>query len=207
MNILLTGGGQINDYLQLSNKLLDNYDLVIAVDGGAEHLVKLNIQPNYMIGDFDSISEQTQKIFSNVERVVFPPEKDETDSDLAFDYVTKFNPDIVHAVGFVGSRWDHSMANLMLLVRYADLNLVFINENNRTTLCKKNQIVNRTNGDYLSLIPLTDIKGLNIKGVKYPLTDRDITWPSSLTISNVIIESQADINFDEGKMLLMITRD
>lgn len=207
MKILLAGSGPIADYGRLKQKLFPSYDRVIAVDGGAAHLRHLGFAPDLMVGDFDSILPETAALMATVPRLAFPPEKDETDAELALDHVASLDPELVHAIGLVGSRWDHSLANLLLLTRYPDLRITLVGAQNCVRLCRNNETVERNEGIYLSLIPLNEVRGLTIEGVKYPLTDRSVPYPSTLTVSNEIIEPVARITFASGSLLLFLSED
>ena len=52
-------------------------DFLIAADGGLKHLQKLGIQPDEILGDFDSLG------YIPADSRVFPVEKDDTDAMLA----------------------------------------------------------------------------------------------------------------------------
>ena len=53
-NCILIGAGD----LTISEIPVQDGDLVIAVDGGYEYCKLLEITPDYILGDFDSISEK-----------------------------------------------------------------------------------------------------------------------------------------------------
>lgn len=207
MRVLLSGSGQIGDLQRVKSRLLENYDRIIAIDGGARHLEALGFEPDMILGDFDSIDTGTLTLYREVRQVTFPSEKDQTDAELALDLVSKWDPEVVHAIGLVGSRWDHSMANLLLLSRYDDLPLILINDRNRARLCAKLDFVQRGKGSFLSLVPLTEIEGLTLKGVRYPLTERHVPFPSTLTVSNEIVGDHAEIQFRKGKLVLFVSED
>jgi thiamine pyrophosphokinase len=207
MNILLLGSGQIEDYDQVVNRLSDSYGQVIAVDGGAEHLEKLNIQPTLLVGDFDSISRKTLQRYADIKHIIHPPEKDDTDSALALQMAVEFEPSRIDAIGFTGSRWDHTMANLMLIAKYPEQNIYLFDENNVAFLCKPTMEFNVPTGHYLSLIPLNSISSLSISGVKYPLVEKNLEWPTTLTLSNEAIDERVHIQYREGTCIVMFSRD
>lgn len=207
MKILLIGSGEINSYEKLKSKMLSSYDKVIAVDGGANHLEGLQLEPSLLIGDFDSIDEDIYDSYEHVKRERYPSEKDFTDSELAFDIIKCESPDFVHIIGFWGSRWDHSLSNLMLLVKYKDLHIVMLDENNEAMYCHKKTSIKKKKGHFLSLIPFNDISELTIKHVKYPLDKKNIQWPSSLTLSNEILGDEATIEYQSGDMVILISKD
>jgi|LGOV01.1.fsa_nt_gb thiamine pyrophosphokinase len=208
MNILVLGSGNVDDYNQIEEKLLKSYDYIISVDGGAKHLEPLDLKPDLLIGDFDSIDYELLNQYKDIADVEsYNSEKDETDSELAFMKVEELKPEIVHVVGFLGGRTDHTLNNVMLLIRYKNINIQLIDEKNIVFYCNKSCKIQKREGYYLSLLVLSDIKGLNLSGVKYPLIDKNIKFPSSLTISNQIIENEASIEYSEGKLIAILSKD
>lgn len=208
MNILVLGSGNVDDYNQIKKKILNVYDYIISVDGGAKHLEPLGLKPNLLIGDFDSIDlELLNKYKKDAKIDSYNPEKDETDSELAFVKVEELKPEIVHVVGFLGGRMDHTLNNVLLLVRYKNINIQLIDEKNIAFYCNKSCKIQKREGYYLSLLVLSDIEGLNLSGVKYPLIDKSIEFPSSLTISNQIVDNEAFIEYSEGELIVILSKD
>ena len=71
------------------------------------------------------------------------------------------------------------------------------------TIKKKEQY-----GDYVSLIPHGGaVCGLTLKGMKYPLFGATLTPDVSLGISNEIVDEEASISFQEGRLFVFETRD
>lgn len=60
---------------------------------------------------------------------------------------------------------------------------------------------------YISLLLLTDCKGITLEGFQYPLTDYNGSFGPSLCISNELAEEKGRIQFEEGRMLVIISRD
>lgn len=116
----LFGAGDYNNTMPI---LPDRDDYVIAVDGGLDYLLKTNIAPDIIIGDFDSVSSShiedlglsTNITNKKYETISFPPEKDYTDMNLAVKEGIKrgFNTFIIY--GGLGGRIDHSIANIQLI--------------------------------------------------------------------------------------------
>ncbi len=82
-------------------------DFPVAVDGGLHHLKRLGIKPQLLIGDLDSVSagELAEAMDAGIEIQRFPPEKDQTDLELALEYALKAGyAQIVIAYPF-GDRW------------------------------------------------------------------------------------------------------
>jgi len=207
MNVLIVGNGEIIDYIVMKKKLLDGYDYVISVDGGARHLEYLSMIPDVMIGDFDSIDDELLEIYIYIKKERFLKEKDLTDSELAFKELEKLKPKLVHVVGFLGDRWDHSLSNILLLEKYKHIDIHLIDEKNEVFYCDKFCKIEKKEGYYLSVLPLSDIDGLTIKGSKYELENKQIVFPTSRTISNEWIGKYITVEYTKGKLIIIVSRD
>ena len=76
---VILGAGPIRDY-QICRSFLLQDDFILCADGGYAHACRMGIQPDLLIGDFDSMQIPESagcKILS------YPPEKDDTDMLLA----------------------------------------------------------------------------------------------------------------------------
>ena len=75
-----------------------NFDEIIAVDSGVEHLFKLSLDPTTLIGDLDSISENSlDKVKKNgVDIIAFNSNKDQTDFELALNYLEGVELSLIH---------------------------------------------------------------------------------------------------------------
>ena len=64
-------------------------------------------------------------------------------------------------------------------------------------------------GKYVSFFTVGgDVSGLTLKGFKYPLDGYDLTVADSgLTVSNEIAAETAEVTFDKGKLLMIMSRD
>ena len=83
--LISIGGNSTSNVLSIER----NFEEIIAVDSGVEHLFRLSLVPNTLIGDLDSISEKSlNKIKKNdVDIMAFNSNKDQTDFELALNYL------------------------------------------------------------------------------------------------------------------------
>ena len=92
MKVCIVLNGEIKNYQKTKEIILkEKYDHIIGADGGCNHLYKMNIIPNYIIGDLDSINEELISYYKN-KNVIFekyPTHKDETDSEICIDLAKK----------------------------------------------------------------------------------------------------------------------
>ena len=214
MNTLIVTGGNIN--LNFFNNLLNNekFDITIASDKGLETLDKLNIVPNYIIGDFDSINREVLNKYINREDInVFKlnPIKDFTDTHMALKKAIDLKSTNVTIVGAIGTRIDHILGNINILKEALDkdIDCKIVNENNEISLINKDVVIHKDeNYPFISLIPLTTkVYGVTLKGFKYSLEDATMEIGNSLGISNEQIDNEAEIKIKDGIMIVIKSRD
>ncbi len=190
-------------------------DYVICADGGLEKAEKLQVVPDLILGDFDSVDADVLEKYksSNSEILKYPAEKDFTDMELSIEIaVKKGYKDIVLVGATGGPRLDHSFANMMLLEKYYrfGINIIIIDNNNKIQIVSDNchMELHKKKGSFVSLIPLTEnIRGLTLEGFKYPLDRVVVKRGSTLCVSNEIISDKGRIILENGTALLFISRD
>ena len=94
---------------------------IIGVDRGALILIEHGISPHVSNGDFDSVtkSELEQIKASSLELIQLPSEKDETDTEVALNYLLTKKVSSIKLYGVIGGRIDHTLANTRLLQHFA----------------------------------------------------------------------------------------
>lgn len=188
---------------------INQTDYLVAVDGGAEYLFALNLKPELIIGDLDSISKKTMAYYKNlgVELEEFPVEKDKTDSELILDKLLKKGFSEIIIFSALGGRVDHQLANIFLLTKFknteSDLKIVTPQETIR--LITDKAVLYKERNKTVSLISLSaKTKGVNLSGFKYNTKDVIINRGSSLGISNQVKSDKAKVEIDKGELLLII---
>ena len=114
--IVIFANGELPD-LEAARALLKEDDYLIAADGGANHLMKIGILPEVVIGDLDSVEEDTLFELTSAEITIeqYSEDKDETDIELALRYAVELHPSAILIVGALGGRLDQTIANLSIL--------------------------------------------------------------------------------------------
>jgi thiamine pyrophosphokinase len=94
---------------------------VIAADSGMRHAAALGLTPELWTGDFDSVEEGLRAFHADVPMEIFPPEKDQTDGEIAVDAALKRGARELVLVGaFGGERADHAWLHLAAALRLAE---------------------------------------------------------------------------------------
>lgn len=216
MKILIVTGGKIDEDFALQFLGKNSFDLIIAADKGMELLGKLNIMPDYLVGDFDSVSEDVlDKARQNAGKVVkFNPVKDFTDTEAAVRLAIELNASEIVILGATGTRLDHVLANINSLFIALEKNIpaYIIDPNNRIQLINKTTeiIQKEAFGDTISLIPYTDkVEGITLTGFYYPLKDKTFSKfeEPSLGVSNVLTADKGVIELISGILIMIEARD
>ncbi|MBK1865671.1 thiamine diphosphokinase [Aestuariivirga sp. YIM B02566] len=163
---------------------------IIAADGGMAHAEPLGVEPELWVGDFDSTSEDLAERHKDVTRHAFPAEKDKTDGEIAVDEAIKLGAREIVLVGGLGGQTDHAASHLGLILKLGRRRVYsFITSGTEEAY----PILNGTHhfdlppGSRFSVVPFTDLAGLDLEGVKWPLVNRSVPLGSSLTVSNVAL--------------------
>ncbi|WP_373483846.1 thiamine diphosphokinase [Acetobacterium sp.] len=211
MNVIIFTNGeyQNKDFYQKYLKEI-KADYLICADGGANYARELNIKPDIIIGDMDSITVETRAFFKETNFLCYPPKKDETDTELAIAHAIKMGASKVTILGGLGSRMDHSLGNIYLLKRFMDVGIEaeMVNEKNRIRLIGKTTRFDFPIGTIVSILPIGgDVEGLTITGFEYPINEGQLTIDKPYGISNVTNKNTQHIAFKKGMLLMIIPED
>ena len=108
---VIVGGADIGNYSFIREQLCAD-DYVIFCDSGLKHLEQLQVKPSLIVGDFDSHENPNL----DVETIVLPCEKDDTDTVFAVKEAIKRGFDNFLLIGVVGARLDHTLGNVSILL-------------------------------------------------------------------------------------------
>ena len=164
------------------------------------------------MGDFDSIDKNILEKYDNsnynIQRLI--PEKDLTDTQSALELAIKKKSTDITIVGAIGTRLDHVIANVHILKIALDkkISAKIINENNEIQLINKPIELTKDKYKYVSVIPLTtEVIGVTIEGMKYPLDNYTIKIGDSLGVSNEITNPIAKISLKQGILIIIKSKD
>ena len=186
-------------------------DLVIAVDGGINYCGVLEIEPDIILGDFDSVNEaQREAILAMREQVpdrvvLLKPEKDDTDMLAALRLGLEKGYDYFLIYGATGGRLEHTLANIQCLLFLKNQGAVgyLMDGSGMIFVMKDEEVKLRENLEgYFSLFCLgKEAKGVCIKGMKYELDDYTMTNDFPIGVSNAFIGKEATVSVRDGELV------
>ncbi len=192
-------------------------DKIISIDKGLKILDKINIKPDIIIGDFDSIDKITLSKYlnnNNINIKKFPVDKDYSDTELAIKLTLDLEYKELIILGALGKRMDHTLSNIYSLVKYSssDINIYLIDEFNKIYIKNNDFEINKSQqyGKYISFYPIEEeIESFSLEGFKYNLKNVNLNKyiTPSLSLSNEILENIAKVYINNKKLLVIESKD
>lgn len=162
----------------------------IAADSGIRHASALGLVPELWTGDFDSVSDAMRERHPDVPTEVFPAEKDQTDGEIAIAAaLARGARELVLAGAFGGPRADHAFLHLTAAIDLAERGIACLlasGSQEGHPLVPGESAFDLPPGTLFSVLAFSDLAGLTLSGVKWPLRDRHVPFGSSLTLSNEV---------------------
>ena len=208
--IIIFANGDLPD-LNKARSLLHADDFIICADGGARHALDLDLTPNLVIGDMDSIqNDQWQKLQTlGVPVELFPRDKDETDLELAINRAIELEPHEIVIVAALGGRLDQTIGNIALLtdLQLATFNVRLDDGAEEIFFCRDQVQVQGRSGDIVSLIPWGNpVRGVQTHGLKWILDNETLYPEKTRGISNEMLSELATIKIASGNLLIIHAR-
>ncbi|MCI9447688.1 MAG: thiamine diphosphokinase [Lachnospiraceae bacterium] len=199
---VIVGGADINNYEYIKSRL-HNDDFVVFCDSGLKHLESLQVKPGLIVGDFDS----HDNLRLDVETIVLPCEKDDTDTVFAVKEAVKRGFDDFLLIGVVGARLDHTLGNVYILLYLDSLGKkgYIIDDYSEMEIVSKEPAYIDDSYAYFSLLNISGTaKEITLENAKYPLDNAEITCEYQYGISNEVLQGKiAKVSIKIGNLLLV----
>lgn len=159
--------------------------------------------PNFIVGDFDSITEHSKLYFKNKSQFIHAPNQDFTDFSKTLDQITQnpifCNIDKILVLGGLCGRFDHALASLNSIVRFqksilkSQIKIYLIDENNLITVTSTSDTIINIKSDMNDLtgkcgyMPIMQEKTVvTTNGFKWDLKEKEISFGGIISTSNEI---------------------
>lgn len=196
--VVLVGGGTVN--LNLLSDFAHRGWPVICADGGVAHLRGGNLVPELIIGDMDSIADIDN--WRNQTQVVEIEEQDTTDFEKCLYSVAA---PLYLACGFTGSRFDHTLASLHTLQKYAPTHTVLLLAGDDICLvCTQDLTIRLPSDSRFSVYPLSKTRFHRSQGLRYPLDNLVLEQGEMIGTSNRTTDNRIEVQLDYGIYALIL---
>ena len=184
-------------------------DLVIAVDGGYLYCQVLGIEPDVVLGDFDSLEEDSREQIGAGRRMIsLNPVKDDTDTLAALRFGLAEGYREFHLYGALGGRLEHTLANLqcLLFLKREGASGYIWDSCSMTTVIENESLTFRGEMEgMLSVFAMGGTaEGVGEKGLRYQLDQAVLTETFPVGISNEFIGEQAEVSVKKGALLIIV---
>lgn len=177
------------------------YQLVCAIDGGYNHFKSLNIKPDLVIGDFDSILNIPDTIES-----IHTPDQNYTDFDKALQILEKKGIRNIDVYGGSGKEHDHFLGNISTAIQWKEkLNITFFDDYGTYYFIPKDYETTNVSNRIVSLIPFPFASEIETFGLQYPLKKEKLVFGERIGTRNKAIKDSIQITHKEGNLLIYIS--
>ncbi len=188
-------------------------DFVIAADAGFSHCERLGIEPDLIVGDFDSLKEGDGEALEEIRRreperiLTLPSEKDDTDMLAAIRVGLEKGCREFFLYGGLGGRLGHTIANIQCLNYLKERGASgYLTGASGLIQVAKNETIRfeKRETGWLSLFSLGEkAEGVTLRGLKYELTDAVVTNSFPIGVSNEFIGKEAAVTVRNGTLLIL----
>ena len=199
-NIVVLANGECPTH-QIPLDMLTKAEKIICCDGAISFLEQINITPHIIIGDCDSVSFAQREKFQSLIKI----EENDSYNDLqkAIKYCIEMNWDEITLLGASGLREDHFLANIGILMHYANRILIKLVTNYGFFI----PILHTTTfesypGQQVSIFSFSPGSEITYRGLKYSVYRRQFKelWEGSL---NEAIADNFTVEVENNAALLV----
>ena len=179
--------------------------LVLAADGGANHLARIGVRPAAVVGDLDSIRPSVRG-WVGEDRMVARPDQEFTDLHKTLAYAfDERDAGRVSVLAATGGRLDHAIENLAVLGRWAGRGEVeLLDEEHRIVAVKGELAVTTAAGAKVSLMPLGRCERVWSRGLRWELDGGPLDLSGRTSVSNVADGARVEVRVEGGVVLVFL---
>jgi thiamine pyrophosphokinase len=184
----------------------EGYTTLICADGGSNSALKMNIIPDVIIGDLDSISSEALKEFKSVSKIIRLKRQNDTDVEKCLKYAISKKYDEALLVGVTGNRLDHTFCNLGIVLKfYPQINISLIAENSFLKAYRGRVELKTFPGETISLYGILSKTKIFSQGLQYELQNVSLPFGVRESTSNIAKKNLVKLKINKG--VIFIIRD
>ena len=182
------------------------YSKIICADGGANSALKMNIIPDVIIGDLDSISSEALKEFKSVSKIIRLKRQNDTDVEKCLKYAIRNKFEEALLVGATGNRLDHTFCNLGIVLKFfPQIKISLIAENSFLKSYTGKVELKTYPGETISLYGISPVTKIASDGLKYELKNTSLPFGVRESTSNIARKNLVHLKITYG--VVFVIRD
>ncbi len=201
MNALIVLNGILPSKRRIQT-YLKGTDIILCANGGSDRALAAGIKPDYVIGDLDSVSENTRARLPE-DRFIHRPSQYSTDLEKTLDFAIEKNIESVVVVGITGNRLDHQICNLNILEKFCRrLEITTVDDGGLGCFVREELKFEGEIGQGVSIFAFRRSEGITSEGLRYPLENAAMEWAVNDGLSNEIVENPVEIKVQKGVLFV-----
>ena len=171
--LLIIANGEFPSH-SIPLEILTKANCIVACDGAADTLLDKGYIPDIILGDLDSISEDSKKKFENSIIEIY----DQSQNDLrkAFNYAIEHNIHDISIIGASGKREDHMIGNIFSLLDYKDLNIKLFTDTGFFSCIHDEQTIDSFKGQQVSIFSADSTIKITSTNLKYNFNNTSLSY-------------------------------
>jgi thiamine pyrophosphokinase len=206
MKAIILAGGELSVRPTIKD-LAKQADYIVAADGGLQHALTLDIHPDVVVGDFDSVTPEVLEQFPDVPKKSYSRHKDLLDLEIALGVALERGATHIAVLGAVGGRFDQSLAALFIATRFRREGITISLHGSQDIyilLAPESQRYTVPEGQRFSLLSLSSKSVITLTNAAYPLNEYALEYGVGLGVSNEVRASPLTVNVHEGLAVLVL---
>ncbi|MDE0521574.1 MAG: thiamine diphosphokinase [Boseongicola sp.] len=173
---------------------------LVAADGGANSCIAAGTEPCVVIGDLDSITDETRAALREA-RIIEYADQDITDFEKCLRLI---DAPFVIATGFTDGRLDHTLAVLSVVARCIGPPTLVLGNEDVAFAAPRQLVLDLPAGTRFSLFPMTPVTGSST-GLRWPIDGLTLDPLGRLGTSNQA-SGRVELAFDRPGCITLIPR-
>ena len=181
---------------------LRNAKRIVCCDGSTQSLIIEGMQPDAIVGDLDSLSDELATLFAD--RLFLDENQDTNDLTKAVSWCSEMGYKDIVIVGATGKREDHTLGNISLLAEYIKtVNVIMVTDTGILQPLLESSSLSSFPGQQISIFSIDPATTVTSHGLRYPLDNTKITnwWFATL---NEALGDSFSLDFKSGRLIVYL---
>lgn len=182
----------------------NKFDAIFCTDGAYKYLSESQIRLDFVIGDFDSVSEN--EIPKNI-KIIKIADQDFTDFYKSLEFIVELDFERVDVFGATGMESDHFLGNLSVASLFkSKIEIIFHDDFSEFYFTPKQIKLRGVQDKIISLYPFPLATKVNSKGLAFPLNNLDLHISKRIGTRNHAVKNHVEISYEKGELLIFISK-
>jgi len=174
---------------------------LIAADGAASSLVNVDVFPEYVVGDLDSLDGDVLRALEGISEFVPDPDQNSNDFEKSIRFAAAQLWQRVLIVGMHGGDLEHTLNNWSVLKKFApSMPLAVLDRERYIIPVSSSFTVAVQPNELVSLIPQPEAR-ISTKGLQWELSDEVLALGVREGARNIAVDGKVEVVIHEGSLL------